>query len=206
MNSPCLFFAAGVSVHHLSLQSWKWSLQIQIAHLLQSFNLFMFYVFIIYVWKNKFMNVLYLWQERWMKMENRLSFDWRICTVDWRLQLLANTLTVLVYSQPALSFVKFRTAMVFTSPCFDSGYSPPAWLPVEWQILTKMQSLVLDSRRPLLADGSNWNITCGIQVFPSLTVGSWCVCVCVCGGYLGRHSNSEQWLMSPGEVYPCPAE
>lgn len=50
------------------------------------------------------------------------------------------------------------------------------------------ESLELDSHRPLLADGSVWNITRGMQVFPALTGGGGgCILDCT------QTASSDWW-------------
>lgn len=111
----------------------------------------------------------------------------RICTDDWVTDLTPSQqcwLCWCITNQPWILLIwgialnSGWSPPGFTSSRCDSRYSPPARLPVEWQILKIRESLVLDSHRPLLADGSNWNITLGMQVFPALTAGG-VVCVCV---------------------------
>lgn len=104
-----------------------------------------------------------------------------VCTDDWVTDwLLANMSTFLLHNHQALNLVntghcfEFRmvTAWLYF-PCCDSRYSPPARLPVEWQILRIRESSVGVNPTLLLADGSVWNITWGMQVFPALTAGGW---------------------------------
>lgn len=104
-----------------------------------------------------------------------------VCTDDWVTDWLsANMSAFWLHNHPALNLVnmghcfdlRMVTAWLYF-PCCDSRYSPPARLPVEWQIFKIRESLVLHSHRPLLADGSIWNIAWGMQVFPARTAGRW---------------------------------
>lgn len=148
------------------------------------------------------------WLTKWVD-----SWTW-ICTDDWLTDSSPVSWLFLVCSQPVLDFVNAAHCFGFTDGhglaslprVVTAGTPPPAQLLVEWQIPKISASLVLDSHRPLLADGSNWNIIWGVQVFPVPTVGGVYVCVCVCEGHLGLHSHSEQGVMDPRGVYPCPEE
>lgn len=143
---------------------------------------------------------------RWDKWshENWWNFDWLdegihevdfVLLTEWWILLLAKMLTFPVSNQPPLNSVMQGIALIsgwsrpgFTSRC-DSRYSPPAQLLVQWQSLKIRETLVLDSHWPLLAEQLKHHT--GLAGFP--TTHRRRVCVCVCEGHLGLHSNSDWW-------------
>lgn len=115
------------------------------------------------------------WSLRWW-LSDRLAFSQR---VDFSCCI---TIQPWIFRQcERLLWIQDGHGLALLSGVVTAGIPPPARLPVEWQIQKIRESLVLDSHRPLLADGSVWNITWGMQVFPALTAGGqgggvgWCV-------------------------------
>lgn len=102
-----------------------------------------------------------------------------VCTDEWQSQHVRLTCCITIQLQMwsikghCFEFTMVTAWLYFL--CCDSRYSPPARFPEEWQIFKIRDSLVLDSHRPLLADGAFGTSHGALQVFPALTAGGWCV-------------------------------